>query len=611
MRVSKRAITVIFGILAVAFALGTIFLFTPQGNPQQEGRTVLWVNGEPVRELELARLQQTTPLFALNPEGALKPLIDTYFLEQVILLKALAQDAARVRVSNSKVRQQVDQIRERFGLETRQDYSDFLQQIGYTDATLRDEIRTQLRINKRLEQIREQVELSEEEARFYFTLHKDTYRTEDRIKARQIVVDDEALARELRERTLAGEEFAALAREYSKVAAEQGGAVGAEAGSDEPQPVTRIVFPKPVADAAFALKEGGLTDVIEAGGRYHLVQVEAFLPGGDASFEEVADAVRADALAAKQRQAVEDYLEAVRARATVKFADLNLFQYVNPVVATVNGEEIPLRKVAELVFSDQQVPQLIQQGLGQLAVQFFFPASLDQLIARTLLLQEAEKSGQPFVGTQEERARDVRLWKTLDVTVSEEEVRTFYNENPQRFVIPASAQVKAVTFQDKESAETFRARLIEGEALEDLAQELGGEVVDYGTVNPRQLPPVLDQLIFFSEATFAESPEGKVSELIELEDGTFQVALVNDQKPEVLRPFEEVQDEARALALAQKRNRIANEWLDELRENAQIENRLTEVLAELAPPAEEANESNGEGETAPAPSSEEPAETQP
>lgn len=162
--------------------------------------------------------------------------MDTYFLEQVILTEALKQDAARVRVSSAEVRQEVNRIREQFGLKDKAAYEQFLNQVGYTDAQLRAEVKTQLQIQKRLEQIRSGAKPTEEEVRFYYEVFKENYRTEPRVKARQIVVDDKALAEELAAKAKAGEDFAALARQHSKVGAEQGGALGRAPGRRSPSP---------------------------------------------------------------------------------------------------------------------------------------------------------------------------------------------------------------------------------------------------------------------------------------------------------------------------------------------------------------------------------------
>ncbi|HHO57661.1 peptidyl-prolyl cis-trans isomerase [Oceanithermus desulfurans] len=615
MKISKRAITIIFGILAAAFAIGTIFLFTPQGNPQQEGRPILYVNGQPINELELMRKAQTNPLFTLNPTGVLRPLIDTYFLEQVITLEALRQDAARIRVSSSEVKQQVDQLRERLGVTDREGYDRFLQSIGYTDSQLRDEIRTQLRIQKRIDELRKKVKLSDEEARFYYELHKGEYAAEDRVKARQIVLDDQATADQVYKQLIGGADFAELARQYSKVGAEQGGAVGAEPGSSEPGPVTRLVFPTPVADAVFQLKSGGMTEVIETGGRYYIVKVEEFLPGGDVPYDQVADRVKSDALSIKQNGAVENYIREVRDRAVVKFTEEQIpYEYKNPDVAKVGDKTIKLADVIQVVFSDQQVPQLIQQGLGELAVSFFFPAATDQLITEELLLQQAEASGEPFIGTRAQKAQDVQLWKTKDVTVTPEEVRAYYEENPARFSIPASATVKTVSFKDKETADKFREKLIAGDPLEELAKGLGGQVSDLGTVNPGSgLPPVVEQLVFATDADYDQAGGWGVSEVVELpgqdNQKTYMVVLVKDKKAEVKKPFEAVKAEAEQLALAAKRAKLAAEWIDQLKQEAGVENRIVDVLGSLAPKTEEPATQQAPDQAAPEQPA--PAEAQP
>lgn len=257
------------------------------------------MNGKALYELDLLRLQGNDPLYAASPEGLLKTLVDTYFLEQVILTEALKQDAARVRVSSAEVRQEVNRIREQFGLKDKAAYEQFLNQVGYTDAQLRAEVKTQLQIQKRLEQIRSGAKPTEEEVRFYYEVFKENYRTEPRVKARQIVVDDKALAEELAAKAKAGEDFAALARQHSKVGAEQGGALGAGPGEAEPKPVTQVVFPTEVGEAVFALKGPGVVGPIAAGGRYYIVKVEEYLPSTLPAFEEVKDRVAQDAERAK------------------------------------------------------------------------------------------------------------------------------------------------------------------------------------------------------------------------------------------------------------------------------------------------------------------------
>ena len=604
MKVSRRAITIIFGILAVSFALGTILLFTPQGQRQAQGRALLWVNGKPVYELDLARMQQSDRLFGLAPEGTLRPLIETHFIEQVILNEALAQDASRIRVSAAEVRDEVARIRQQFGLTEKEAYDRFLQQIGYTDSLLRKQIRRALKIQKRFEEIKKKVQLTEEEARFFFELHKADYAPEDKVLARQIVVDDKALAEEIRAELEAGADFVELAKKYSKVGADQGGALGAEPGSTEPGPVTRVVFPEAVAAEVFKRTGGGITPVVEAGGRYYIVQVVKFLPGGEVTYEEVEERVKKDALELKQQGVLEAYVLELRKKAQVKFAEDFPYRYQNPVVARVNDAEIKLEDVSQVVFSNPQVPELIQQGLGELVVQFFYPTTLDQLVTNELLFQEAKKTGKPFLGPKARIASDVQRWKTQDLAVTEEEVRAYYEKNKAQFTIPATASVALARFEDEAKAKEYRERVLKGEDPEALAEQLGGEYVEAERVTPDQLPPVFLPVVF-GDAPREEAPGGKVSDVIQVGENDYQVAIVRAVTPEVVRPFEEVRAEAERLALAEKRAEAARTWIEELKKEAKIENRLKEVLDALAPKTEEAK-----GEEA-APKKEQKEETTP
>jgi parvulin-like peptidyl-prolyl isomerase len=598
--INRRAVTILFGFLALAFVVGAILLFTPQAGQEAKGKPVLWVNGKAVYELDLLRLQGNDPLYAANPQGLLKVLVDTHFLEQVILTEALKQDAARIRVGSAEVRKEVDRIREQYGLKDKKAYEQFLNQVGYTDAQLRAEIKAQLQIQKRLEQVRSAAKPTPEEVRFYFEAHQEDYKTEPRVQARQIVVDDRKVAEEVLAKAKAGEDFAALAKEYSKVGAEQGGALGAAPGESAPKPVTKVVFPEKVAEAVFALKGPGLVGPIEAGGRYYIVKVEAYLPPKVPTFEEVKDQVEKDAGDAKANEALEAYLEDLRKKAQVRFAEGVGYVHKNPVVATVNEREILLSQVLQPVFSNQQTAALIQQGLGELAVQFFLPQTLETLIDRELLVEAAKKSGKPFIGTRDEIAQAYVLYETRDVTATEEEAKKFYAENPALFTIPASAEVVGVVFKEEAKAKAFREAALKAGDLQALAKAHGGTVTEYGAVNPGQLPAVLDRLVFKVKEAFPKGSLGEVSEVVKLEDGTFTVLLIKNRKPEELKPYEAVKEEALEGVKSRKRLEKAQALVKKLRQEAKIENRLAQVLAELTPKTEEKPKEEGPKQEAPA-----------
>ena len=587
--ISKRVVAVIFGFLALAFVVGSILLFTPQGQRSTRGKVELTVNGRPIYELDLARAQQNDPILSTNPQGLLRKLAEINLGDRLILTTALVQDTARIGVSSGELRKELDAIKERLGLQKKEEYDRFLARIGYTDAQLRSELREQIRINKRIEEIQKKAEPTEEEVRLYFELNREQYRNQERVLARQIVVDDKATAEKIyAEVSKPGADFAAIAKANSKLNAEQGGALGAAAGQSEPGPVTRVVFPNAVADVVFKLRDGQISRPIEAGGRFYIVKVERYLPESDAQFEEVKDRAREDARRVKGQGALEAYLEGLRAKANVKFGDNTTLQFENPVVVSVGDTKIRLAEVTQLVFANPQVPQLVQQGLGELAVQFFLPQTLEQLINREVIYQAAMQLGQPFFGTKSDIASQAQLWKTRDITVSDAEARKYYDSNLANFTIPASARTQAVNFkkEDRAKAEAFRAAALRGGKLEELARANNGTVQDFGVVNPGTLPPIPNRLVFLTRGTFPKGPLGEVSEVVKLEDESYQVLIINDRRAEILRPFEEVKEQARQQVLAIRRAEAAQKWLEEVRKAAKLENRLEEVLAALTPKEE-------------------------
>lgn len=587
--INRKVVAVIFGVLALAFVAGSVLLFTPQGQRSTQGKTEFTVNGRPVYELDLARAQQNDPILSTNPQGLLKNLADVNFGERFVITNALLQDTARVGVSGGELKKELDTIKERFGLQKKEDYDRFLTQVGYTDSQLRNELRDQIRINKRIEDIQKKAEPTDAELQLYFELNRDQYKNEERVQARQIVLDDKATADKIfAEAGAPGADFAAIAKANSKLNADQGGALGAEAGKSEPGPVTRVVFPNAVADAVFKLRDGQIGKPIEAGGRFYIVKVEKYLPAGDVKFEEVRDRVKEDAKRIKGQGALETYIEGLRAKASVKFAEGATFKFENPVVAKVGDTEIRLAEVTQSVFANQQVPQLLQQGLGELAVQFFMPQTLEQLIGREVIYQAAGSLGQPFFGSKTDVANQAQLWQTRNIAVSDADVRKFYDSNLPNFTIPASAKVQAVNFkkEDKAKADAFRAAALRGSKLEDLAKANGGTVQDFGVVNPGAMPPVPNRLVFLTRGSFPRGPLGEVSEVVKLEDESFQVLIVGDRKAEQLRPFEEVKEEARQQVLATRRAEAAQKWVEEVRKTAKVENNLQKVLTALTPKEE-------------------------
>ncbi len=621
MKLSKRTNTIILWVISLGLLVSMVIAFTPSlgsffsgGNQQLTGATVLWVNGQPINELDVARAQQNR-LYTLVQEGEVAKDLERLMLDQLIDTEILRQASARTRVSSGEVRQAVNDFRESQGVagsSNDQRYLSIIGSQGFTDASFRDFVKEQLRQTKYLEQTIGEVEISDSEARAFYEANTDTYLSEARIKARAIVVADQELANDLRARALAGEDFAALAEEYSTLRADRGGALGAAEGSSEPVAVGRAALPNSVANAAFGLGAAGITEVIASGASYYLVSVEQFLPAGPMPFEEVAEQVREDARAVKREGEAQAVLASLRAEAQITVGEESRFSYDNPVIARVGDTEILASDLDRVTYLNQQIQQILNPDNAEIVARIFKPSFLERMIDQELAYQGAADLGVEFVGSKAVVAQSALNYVSRDATVSETEIQDYYDSNESNFTIPASAVATRINFDSETAASEFRQAVLAGESVASAAEANGGTLQELGTVGPGDLSTELEGLLFGTEA-FEAIGEGaeEISDVLLIEeplaaldsqadtsgeaeaanteteaapaeDAVAQlkdtyVVLVATRTPEQLRPLTEVRPLVENAVLQNKRQELRDAWLSELRDQITVENLLASV----------------------------------
>jgi peptidyl-prolyl cis-trans isomerase D len=159
----------------------------------------------------------------------------------------------------------------------------------------------------------------------YYEANRFVYQTPERLRARQIVLnvppnataDQKAAvkkkAEELRKQLEGGQDFATVARASSE--APEAKATGGEVPGWVDRKSGRL--PDAVADAAFALQAGGLTQPVEAGNAVYLVKVEDKQPAQDKKLDDVRDEIATNLY--KQQKAKEQaQAEAQKALAAVQ-----------------------------------------------------------------------------------------------------------------------------------------------------------------------------------------------------------------------------------------------------------------------------------------------------
>lgn len=156
---------------------------------------------------------------------------------------------------------------------------------------MRMEILAQLAMAKTLEGI----EVTSGECKAYYEENKAVFQKGETVKARHILVDDEAKANELMAAIEAGEDFAEAAKANSTCpSSAQGGDLG-EFGKGQMVPEFE--------EAAFAAEVGKVVGPVKTDFGYHLIIVDAHNEASAMTFDEVRDQIKAQLSQQKSTEA--------------------------------------------------------------------------------------------------------------------------------------------------------------------------------------------------------------------------------------------------------------------------------------------------------------------
>jgi hypothetical protein len=140
---------------------------------------------------------------------------------------------------------------------------------GVTVIEKRDEMRREQLIAKLATELPEP---SDAEIQAYYQQHAAEFRSAEEVRVRQILVNDENLARQILQKLKDGASFADLSAEHSRAPnAKRGGEIGF---------VSRGELPKMFEEQIFSLAVGEISQVIETDASFHIFRVDERRPPG-------------------------------------------------------------------------------------------------------------------------------------------------------------------------------------------------------------------------------------------------------------------------------------------------------------------------------------------
>jgi len=253
------------------------------------------VNGKPIQAEKVYSVWQMNKLMLQQRGRTLNPMEDQMLksqsLQVVIADELLYQTAQSLHVTATPtdIDAEFKQWRARVGSE--ENYKGFLANSGMTETDVRHELERNFITTKYRKSLAAGQGVTEEQAKDYYAKNPDVFKVPEQAHAQYILVkctdrDPESVradaknrAEEARKKAAGGEDFGALARQYSQDGtASRGGDIGFFPRG--------VMFPK-FEEIAFSLKPGEVSQVFQTPTGWNILKLVELKPPGIRPFEEI------------------------------------------------------------------------------------------------------------------------------------------------------------------------------------------------------------------------------------------------------------------------------------------------------------------------------------
>jgi peptidyl-prolyl cis-trans isomerase C len=300
-----------------AVAAGPVSVEIPAA---QVNRTAI-SRGDLQRELDSALAQYAAQGRTFTGDGlaGLKKEVLENLIDRQLLLQTAGQK--RIGIKKAWVAAKIEQLKSSFSSQA--EYAAALARQGLTEEQIRSQVQEGLKIQRLLEiEVLQNVTVSSSEIRRYYERNLDLFIRPEQVRARHILIKVDAQASEqqkaaayqriqqLQSRIEAGEDFAALAIEFSQCPSSlRGGDLGY---------FSKDQVVEAFGEAAFSLAKGQISPIVESRLGYHLIQVLDRRPSRPYALEDVRDIIKATLRQKKEAAAVAQYLRQLRSQADIQ-----------------------------------------------------------------------------------------------------------------------------------------------------------------------------------------------------------------------------------------------------------------------------------------------------
>ena len=294
-----------------------------------ENRKLASVNGRDIfqgdLDKEMNRFEGQMGVSGQPPDPAQRDAIKRKVLDNLIQRELLFQESVRlgIKVGDDELSDQMTQLKGRFSSE--EDFTNALKRLKMSEMDLKDEFSRRLVVKKMIDEvIASKVKVTPEETKSFYDNNPNFFKAPERVRASHILVkveptaaeSDKASARkkieEIRKRVENGEDFAALAKASSDCPS-------ASKGGDLDY-FQRGQMVAPFEEAAFSLKPGEVSGIVETQFGYHLIKVVDKKESGVIVYEEIKGDIESHLRQQKVNEQYAAYIEVLKSKAKVEMS---------------------------------------------------------------------------------------------------------------------------------------------------------------------------------------------------------------------------------------------------------------------------------------------------
>jgi peptidyl-prolyl cis-trans isomerase C len=298
------------------------------GEKAPEPVKVAVVNGTVINKAEynreLAIVKQHFSGMGKQPSDAQFAQIKKDLLESLIDRELLYQESQKsgISISEDAINEQLKAMKKQFA--TEEEFRNALSKLDLSEVSLKNQLKRSMSIQQVIEkqQFGQKATVSDEEAKAYYDSNPSFFEKPEEVQASHILIKvdpkaDAAKKAEARkkiemvqQRIKKGEDFSSLAKEFSECSSStKGGDLGY---------FRKGQMVKPFEDAAFTLKPGQMSDIVETQFGYHLIKVTDKKPATKMAFEDVKDKIKETLKKARVQKEITKYVEELKEKAKVE-----------------------------------------------------------------------------------------------------------------------------------------------------------------------------------------------------------------------------------------------------------------------------------------------------